>query len=150
MDTIDRKMLEILQEDSRITIIELAKKLNLSRPSVNERFRRLQERGIIEGFTALISLEKIGKGTLVIIQIGNLKVVCRKFENVVKEEKAILECHRVTGSDSYFMKAVVSSTKELEELVDRLVPYGQLNTSVVLSSPVSNRTLLPEDDYLQN
>ncbi|MEC1434784.1 Lrp/AsnC family transcriptional regulator [Bacillus spizizenii] len=146
MDEIDRKLLELLQEDARITIIELSKKLNLSRPSVNERLRRLQENGVIQGFTARVSAEAIGKGTIVIIQIGNLKIECRKFEELIKEETDILECHRVTGTNSYFLKAAVATMKDLEALVDRLIPYGQLNTSVVLSSPILSRPLLPVTD----
>ncbi|AEP85414.1 Lrp/AsnC family transcriptional regulator [Bacillus spizizenii] len=146
MDEIDRKLLELLQEDARITIIELSKKLNLSRPSVNERLRRLQENGVIQGFTARVSAEAIGKGTIVIIQIGNLKIECRRFEELIKEETDILECHRVTGTNSYFLKAAVATMKDLEALVDRLVPYGQLNTSVVLSSPILSRPLLPVTD----
>ncbi|OUL03605.1 Lrp/AsnC family transcriptional regulator [Bacillus spizizenii] len=146
MDGIDRKLLELLQEDARITIIELSKKLNLSRPSVNERLRRLQENGVIQGFTARVSAEAIGKGTIVIIQIGNLKIECRRFEELIKEETDILECHRVTGTNSYFLKAAVATMKDLEALVDRLIPYGQLNTSVVLSSPILSRPLLPVTD----
>ncbi|MCV2523281.1 Lrp/AsnC family transcriptional regulator [Bacillus velezensis] len=146
MDEIDRKLLELLQEDARITIIELSKKLNLSRPSVNERLRRLQENGVIQGFTARISAEAIGKGTIVIIQIGNLKIECRRFEELIKGETDILECHRVTGTNSYFLKAAVATMKDLEALVDRLIPYGQLNTSVVLSSPILSRPLLPVTD----
>ncbi|QPZ43242.1 Lrp/AsnC family transcriptional regulator [Bacillus halotolerans] len=146
MDEIDGKLLELLQEDARITIIELSKKLNLSRPSVNERLRRLQENGVIQGFTARVSAEAIGKGTIVIIQIGNLKIECSRFEELIKEETDILECHRVTGTNSYFLKAAVASMKDLEALVDRLIPYGQLNTSVVLSSPILSRPLLPVTD----
>ncbi|MFL6979849.1 Lrp/AsnC family transcriptional regulator [Bacillus inaquosorum] len=146
MDEIDGKLLELLQEDARITIIELSKKLNLSRPSVNERLRRLQDNGVIQGFTARVSAEAIGKGTIVIIQIGNLKIECRRFEELIKEETDILECHRVTGTNSYFLKAAVATMKDLEALVDRLIPYGQLNTSVVLSSPILSRPLLPVTD----
>ncbi|MBK4205216.1 Lrp/AsnC family transcriptional regulator [Bacillus subtilis] len=146
MDEIDGKLLELLQEDARITIIELSKKLNLSRPSVNDRLRRLQENDVIQGFTARVSAEAIGKGTIVIIQIGNLKIECRRFEELIKEETDILECHRVTGTNSYFLKAAVATMKDLEALVDRLIPYGQLNTSVVLSSPILSRPLLPVTD----
>ncbi|MCC8354679.1 Lrp/AsnC family transcriptional regulator [Bacillus sp. AF23] len=146
MDEIDKKLLELLQENARITIIELSKKLNLSRPSVNERLRRLQDNGVIQGFTARVSAEAIGKGTIVIIQIGNLKIECRRFEELIIEETDILECHRVTGTNSYFLKAAVATMKDLEALVDRLIPYGQLNTSVVLSSPIPSRPLLPVTD----
>jgi len=146
MDDIDRKLIELLQEDGRITIIQLSKKLNLSRPSVNERLRRLQENGVIQGFTARVSPENIGKSTLVIIQIGNLKIECHRFEEMIKEETDILECHRVTGTNSYFIKAAVASMKDLEAFVDRLIPFGQLNTSVVLSSPILYRPLLPVEE----
>ncbi|WP_181350440.1 Lrp/AsnC family transcriptional regulator [Thalassobacillus sp. CUG 92003] len=146
MDDIDRKILELLQEDGRITIIRLAKALHLSRPSVNERLRRLQDNEVIQGFTARVAPERVGKGILVFIQIGNLKIQCQKFEEIIQGETNVLECHRVTGSNSYFMKAAVASMKDLEELVDRLIPYGQVNTSVILSSPILSRNLLPTDN----
>lgn len=144
MDYIDREILKIFQEDGRITMIDLSKRLHLSRPSVNERVRRLQEQGIIDGFTARIDPSSVGRSILVIIQIANLKIKCHAFEEIIKKEEDILECHRVTGTDSYFMKAAMTSMKTLENFVDRLVPYGQINTSVVLSSPVTHNILLPE------
>ncbi|HEX7064362.1 MAG TPA: Lrp/AsnC family transcriptional regulator [Bacillales bacterium] len=146
MDPIDRKILELLQEDSRMPIIQLSKELHLSRPSVNERLRRLQDHGIIQGFTARIAPEAIGRRTIVIIQMGNLKIKCRRFEEMIQEETDVLECHRVTGTNSYFMKAAVASMKDLEAFVDRLIPYGQVTTSVVLSSPVPYRTMLPPEE----
>jgi Lrp/AsnC family transcriptional regulator, leucine-responsive regulatory protein len=144
MDQIDYKILELLQRDSRITIIQLSRELHLSRPSINERLKRLHENGVIEGFTTLISPEAIGKTVQAIIQIGNLKCGCRHFEEKIKEEEAILECHRVTGTSSYFMKTAVATTRQLEDLVDRLVPFGQVNTSIILSTAVANRPLLSE------
>ncbi|MGM0890335.1 MAG: Lrp/AsnC family transcriptional regulator [Bacillota bacterium] len=144
MDYIDYKILKLLQEDSRVTIIQLSKELHLSRPSINERLRRLQECGIIEGFTTRISPEAIGKGVQAIIQMGNIKCSCREFEEKIKGKKDILECHRVTGTDSYFMKTAVASIRHLEDLVDNLIPYGQVTTSIILSSSVSHRPLLPD------
>lgn len=148
LDEIDQNILKLLQKDGRMTIIQLSKELNLSRPSVNERLRRLQESGVIQGFTVKISHEEIGKGTLVIIQVGNLKVECHRFEEIIQKEMDILECHRITGANSYFIKAAVSSMNELKALVDRLVPFGQINTSVVLASPVSHRPLLPNSSII--
>jgi Lrp/AsnC family transcriptional regulator, leucine-responsive regulatory protein len=146
MDHIDRKILEILQDDGRISIIQLSKKLHLSRPSTNERLHRLHDKGVIQGFTARVSPEMVGKGMLVFIQIGNLKMECRKFEEVVQEEADVLECHRVTGLNSYVMKVAVASRKDLEAFVDRLILYGQVNTSVVLSSPIPYSTILPKNE----
>lgn len=143
MDSIDVQILALLQQDGRMPVSELSKALNLSRPSISERLRRLEERQIIQGFTARVSPAAVGRTVLVIIEIGQLTVACHTFEEHVSHDRDILECHRVTGSVSYIIKAAVPSMAHLEELVDRLIPYGRLNTSVVLSSPVEHRPVLP-------
>jgi Lrp/AsnC family leucine-responsive transcriptional regulator len=96
VDNIDIRLLEQLQTDGRMTISQLSEILNLSRPSVAERLRRLQERGIIEGFTARVSPPAVGRDILVIIEISQLNVGCHKFEEFITNDPDILECHRVT------------------------------------------------------
>ena len=141
MDAIDKKLVRLLQEDARISISQLSKELSLSRPSVNERMARLKERGIIEAFTIRLSLPKIGKNILLIIQVGALKVTTGEFEEMAKKDKDIIECYRVTGESSYMLKAAVSDMQAMRHLIDRLIPYGSINTSTVLSSPVEYRYL---------
>lgn len=143
MDSIDSKILELLQQDGRMPVSDLSKALNLSRPSVSERIRRLEERQIIQGFSARVSPAAVGRRVLVMIEVGQLTVACHRFEERVAQDPDILECHRVTGSISYIVKAAVPSMADLEALVDRLIPFGRLNTSVVLSSPVESRPVLP-------
>lgn len=144
MDKIDIDLLGFLQEDARMTISELSKRLVLSRPSVTERLHRLQEQGIIEGFSARVSPAKIGRDTLLIIQISELKVSVNEFEKMIVGEVDVIECHRVTGHIGYFIKAAVSGMEGLRLLVDRLMPFGTIYTSIVLTSPVSFRPILPE------
>lgn len=91
MDEIDVSLLELLQKDGRITISELSKKLALSRPSISERMYRLQEKGIIEGFSARVSPLAIGRGVLVFIQVSELKVPVSDFEQLVKNDLDIIE-----------------------------------------------------------
>jgi Lrp/AsnC family transcriptional regulator, leucine-responsive regulatory protein len=150
MDKMDIKLLEVLQENSRITISELSKKLALSRPSITERMLRLQEKGIIEEFTTRISLTAIRRGTILLIQLSSLKVSNNEFEQMIKEDDDILECHRVTGNTSYFIKAAVNDMNNMRLLIDRLMPYGDVNTSVVLASPVPYRHIVPKvkDTYI--
>lgn len=143
VDQIDRLILERLQLDGRISLSQLAKELRLSRPSVTERMRRLQEKGVVEGFTARISPAAIDKSILVLIQLRELRGEFQSFEEFVKADTEIIECHRVTGESCYMMKAAVSSLAQLEALINRLMPYGQVQTSIVLSSPVPHRVLLP-------
>ena len=139
MDELDWKIIELLQSNARISISELSKELALSRPSITERIYRLQDKGVIEEFTARISLAAIGKEILLIIQVGGLKVSIEEFERIATKDPDIIECHRVTGDMSYFLKAAVDNMKSMRLLIDRLIPYGNINTSTVLASPVPYR-----------
>lgn len=150
MDEIDVSLLELLQKDGRITISELSKKLALSRPSISERMYRLQEKGIIEGFSARVSPLAIGRGVLVFIQVSELKVPVSEFEQLVKNDLDIIECHRVTGTVGYFLKAALADMDSMRLLIDRLIPYGHLNTSVVLTSPVPSRSILPRINEMED
>jgi len=145
MDALDTKMLKLLQKNARITISELSNELALSRPSVTERLHRLQEKGVIEEFTARVSLPALGRDILLIIMVSNLKVSPSEFEELIRHDKAIIECHRVTGEVSYILKAAVSKMDSMRLLIDRLIPYGNINTSTVLTSPVPYRHVLPLD-----
>lgn len=144
MDKLDIDLLKILQDNSRITISELSKKIALSRPSITERIIRLQEKGIIEEFTARVSLDAIKRATILFIQLSSLKVSNVEFEQMIKEDNDVLECHRVTGNTSYFIKAAVKDMSSMKLLIDRLMPYGDINTTIVLESPVPYRHLVPE------
>ncbi|GLV64468.1 AsnC family transcriptional regulator [Bacillus mycoides] len=144
MDEIDKKITLLLQEDARMTITEMTEHLHLSRPSVTERIKRLQDAGIIEKYTARISLDVIGKSLQAFLRIENLKIPCKKFEEKIYEEHRILECHRVTGESSYYLKVAVHSMKELEELIDIVIQFGTVKTSMILSSPIPYRPVIIE------
>jgi Lrp/AsnC family leucine-responsive transcriptional regulator len=144
MDQLDIRLIELLQMDGRITLSELSKKLSLSRPSITERLKRLQDKGIIEGFSARISLKAIGRDVIVFIQVSEIKMFSyTEFEKWIMQDPDIVECHRLTGSVSYLLKAAVTGMDHLSKLIDRLTPYGNVNTSIVLSSPVAFRCITP-------
>ncbi|MES5927164.1 Lrp/AsnC family transcriptional regulator [Bacillus cereus group sp. MG9] len=144
MDEIDKKITLLLQEDARMTITEMTEHLHLSRPSVTERIKRLQDTGIIEKYTARISLDAVGKSIQAFLRIENLKIPCKKFEEKIYEEHRILECHRVTGESSYYLKVAVHSMKELEEIIDIVIPLGTVKTSMILSSPIPYRPIVTD------
>ncbi|MDF2839391.1 MAG: transcriptional regulator, AsnC family [Clostridia bacterium] len=146
MDKLDIDLLKILQENARITISEISKKIALSRPSITERILRLQEKGIIEEFTARVSLGAINRGTILFIQLSSLKATNSDFEQMIIRDEAVLECHRVTGNTSYFIKAAVKDMSSMKALIDRLMPYGDINTTIVLESPVPYRHIVPKVD----
>ncbi len=144
MDNIDIKLLELLQKNARMTISELSKKLNLSRPSVSERMLRLQEQGIIEEFSVRLSLKAIGRHIILFIQLVLLKVDPLSFEGIVSKDDDILECHRVTGNTDYLIKAAVNDMDSMRKLIDRLMLLGDVVTSVVLMSPAPYRHVIPK------
>ncbi|MGZ4159458.1 MAG: Lrp/AsnC family transcriptional regulator, partial [Neobacillus sp.] len=114
MDQLDIRLLEILQMDGRISISDLSKKLSLSRPSITERLKRLQEKGIIEGFNARVSPKAIGLDVIVYIQVSEIKIFSYvEFEKWIMGDPDIIECHRLTGSVSYLLKAAVTGMDHL-------------------------------------
>lgn len=145
MDQTDIELIKTLQEHGRMTLSDLSKRLNLSRPSVSERMNKLMDQGVIEGFSARISYPKIGKHVTVFIQVSDLNVSYETFEKYAQENPDIIECHRITGAISYMLKAVLKDMQHLEALIDELVPFGTLNTSVVVKSPVPHKHVTPAE-----
>jgi Lrp/AsnC family leucine-responsive transcriptional regulator len=146
LDEVGWQILAELQENARISYTELGRRIGLTAPAVAERIHRLEEAGIIRGYRAELNLEGVGRGTVAFIRLATDQITCPRFGAIVAREfPEVLECHRITGGDSYVVKVAVPSVRELESLIDRLMPYGQTVTSIVLSSPVTNRVIGPHE-----
>lgn len=143
LDLISWKIIEELQQDARLSWAELGRRVGLTTPAVAERVYRLEKLGVICGFHADINLERLGMPILIYVRlsIGGPESTVRSFQTQVNKWMEILECHRVTGSDSFIMKARVVSVEHLERFLDRLGHYGTTSTSTVLSSPVQRRVI---------
>jgi len=139
IDEIDRKILTSLQSDARISYAELGRQIGLSTPAVIERVRKLEYAGIVTGYRAEIDPSKVGLPIIAFIRMSISGVDYSHIIDVAKESLEVLECHRGTGGDSFIMKVAVSSVEHLQEVIDRLIPYGITTTTIVLSSPVKNR-----------
>src|ERR1700678_3214663 len=143
LDRISWKIIEELQQDARMSWAELGRRVGLTTPAVSERVYRRQELGVIRGFHADISLERLGMPILIFVRlsIGGPESTVRAFQTQVVKWMEVLECHRVTGSDSFILKARVVSVEHLERFLDRLGHYGTTSTSTVLSTPVQQRVI---------
>jgi Lrp/AsnC family leucine-responsive transcriptional regulator len=141
LDRISWKIVEELQQDARLSWAELGRRVGLTTPAVAERVYRLRELGVIRGFHADISLERLGLPILIFVRlsIGGPESTVRAFQVQVEKWMEVLECHRVTGSDSFILKARVVSVEHLERFLDKLGHYGTTSTSTVLSTPVQQR-----------
>lgn len=145
MDEIDRELIILLQENSRITMTELSKKVNLSRPSVQERVNKLLEKGVIEAFTVIVNPKKIGRKVVFYIEISDLNLSYEEFVEIALTKEAITEIHAVTGGANYIIKASTPDVDSMNELLEEFMRYGKIVTSIVLNSPLRRKTLAPGD-----
>ncbi len=135
-------ILEALQENARLSFSELGQRVGLSSPAVAERVRRMEDVGIITGYRAEVNTAKIGYPITAIIRISNSPGErCTRMTASTQAIPEVLECYRVTGSDSLIMKVMASSVEHLESLIDRISEHGQLTTSIVLSTVVSRKVV---------
>ena len=141
IDEIDWKILKELQEDARISFAELGRRIGLTTPAIIERVRKLEDAKIITGYGAEIDTAKVGLPIVAFIRMSITGIDYSQIIETVKESNEILECHRATGGDSFVMKVAVSSVEHLQNIIDKLTPYGITTTSIVLSSPVKRRTI---------
>jgi Lrp/AsnC family transcriptional regulator for asnA, asnC and gidA len=120
LDRLDKEILEILQEDGRISYSKIAQMLNMSESTIHMRIKRLRELGILRGFYADIDMEKIGLKVLAFVQ---LKADPKKYEqvlNVLKEMKEVAEIYDVTGEYYALVKVVVPSNEDLAKVLDEI------------------------------
>ncbi len=141
LDATGWQILEALQEDARISFTELGKRVGMSPPAVAERVRRLEECGIITGYSAQVNLEKAGFPITAFIRL-NAGEDCQGMGTTLAHNiPEMLECYRVTGTDDYIMKITSASVAALEDLIDRVASYGSCITSLVLSTPLHGRII---------
>jgi Lrp/AsnC family leucine-responsive transcriptional regulator len=147
LDDLDWRILEALQDNARITFSELGRRVSLTPPAVAERIRRMEDSGVITGYRVELDHARVGLPILAFVRLraaGDIK--CLELGELTKDIPEILECHRITGEDSYIVKVAVRSVEHLERLVDSLMPYAETVTSLVFSSPVRSRTIGPPDE----
>jgi Lrp/AsnC family leucine-responsive transcriptional regulator len=139
LDATDVRILDALVEDARISIADLARSVGLSPPSVSERIKRLEEVGVIEGYTLTINPKALGLPIAAWLRIRPIPGKLQKVADILRGLREIVECDRITGEDCFIARAHVRSVDDLEQLIDQIIPYAMTNTSIVQSSPVKRR-----------
>ncbi len=139
LDELDIRIVDLLQRDGRATQLEISRAVGLSQPAVAERIRKLEDRGVITGYTARVDAAKLGKDITAFIGV-NIEHP-KYFEGFAKKVLAlpdILECHRVAGQDSYILKVKTANTKTLDSLLVEtlrtIAGVTRTQTTIVLSS----------------
>ena len=144
LDALDQRILQELQQDSRLSMRELGRRIELSAPAVTERVRRLEEAGIILGYGVRVASKPLGRTITAFIGVKDSGRNDPTLVRWSRERDGVLECHSVTGDNSCILKVAVSDVAALEVLLSELIDLGfTCDTSIVLSTPLEGKLLLP-------
>ncbi|MEO3807770.1 Lrp/AsnC family transcriptional regulator [Sphaerisporangium sp. B11E5] len=141
----DWALLTELQADARLSYSELSRRVHLSAPAVAERVRRLEETGVIAGYHARVDLARAGRKVSALVRMSCYGVRCVLRDETALAWPEIVEVHRVTGDTCCLLRVATTSMSAFEELIDRLAPYGQPSSMMMLSSPLPWRALTPPE-----
>lgn len=149
LDKIDFKILKILQENGRITNIQLSLDIGLSPAPTLERVRKLEQTGIIESYHALVNEDLVGLGVKSFLQVSinyDKKDAMNSFIKHINAIEEIVECHQVAGSSDFLLKIVVSNMSSYERLItEKLSAIQEIKklTSMMVLKTVKNSHSLP-------
>jgi Lrp/AsnC family transcriptional regulator, leucine-responsive regulatory protein len=149
-DQIDYKLLDLLQRDARMTQLEMAAAVGLSQPAVAERMRKLEQDGVITGYSARVDGKKLGKDIIAFIGVRIEHPRYNEgFGRKILSIPDVLECHRITGPDSYLLKVVTEDTQSLDRLISDLLRHipgvTRTLTTVVTSSIKEGSHITPSE-----
>jgi DNA-binding Lrp family transcriptional regulator len=149
LDAIDRRILDRLQENGRVSNVDLANDVGISSSPCWRRVRELEKRGVISGYVALVDAAAVGLPVSVFVQVTlerQIETALEIFEAAVKERPEVMECYLMTGDADYLLRVVVSDlpTYEafLKDHLTRIPGIANIKSSFALNQ-VKYRTSLP-------
>jgi len=147
-DSIDKKLLTLIQEDSKLTHKQLALKLNLSVTAIYERIKRLERTGMIAGYVAVVDKKKAERGFVALCQIKltqHVKEYLYEFEKEVVKLDEVMECYHISGEHDYLLKICVKDMESYREfMVSKLTSLkyiGSTQSSFVINEVKNTRVL---------
>ena len=139
MDKIDLKLVELLQENARYSLKHLAKEVFLSTPAVSTRVSKLEETGVITGYTAQVDPLKLGYNIKAFINLEMSPKLKSEFYPFVVACPNVLECNCVTGKYSMLITVAYHTTVELDAFINELQKFGNTETQIVFSTAIEHR-----------
>jgi Lrp/AsnC family leucine-responsive transcriptional regulator len=150
VDAINRRILEELQRDPRLTMSELGRRVGMSSPAVTERVRRLEETGVIRGYRLDLNPVALGLPIAAYIRIRPNSGQLPRIAELARQIPEVVECYRITGEDCFILKVHIPAIDQLDRILDSFLLYGSTTTAIIQSSPVPLRPPpLPEEALLE-
>ena len=141
LDQTDLRILDALQQDGRASYADLARTVSMSPSAVAERVRRLEESGVIAGYSAVVDPERLGLDILAFIRLRYPVNNYKPFYDLIAVMPEVVEAHHVTGEDCFVLKVLASSMRHLEQVAGQVAGLGSVTTTVVYSSPLPRRAI---------
>lgn len=132
IDQVDEKILNILKEDSRLSLKEIGEQIHMTGQAVGVRVNKLIEEGIIESFTITVNKEKLGIGITAFIKVYMKKLEHRRMLSLIENTKSIVEAYRTSADCCYFLKVETKDNEELNQILDSINEFAtyQLSLSI--------------------
>ena len=143
LDATDAAILAALQADGRSSTKDVASAVAMSARAVKERVRRLEERGVIVGYSAQVEPAAVGHAILAFVRLRYPTTKYQPFYDLIDRTPEILEVHHVTGEDCFIIKVAAPSMAALEDTTARIGQLGAITTNIVYSSPLARRAVTP-------
>jgi len=134
VDDLDRKIIQLMVQNARMPVKEIAQKINLTSPAVSSRIHRLEQEGIIGGYTVLLHRPDEPNRVQGLISVQTNPDKREEFLQLVQGEPDVLQCYRVTGTYNFTVKVSCSGIDELEHLLTRIQTLGTTNTQIILAT----------------
>jgi Lrp/AsnC family transcriptional regulator, leucine-responsive regulatory protein len=139
IDAMNRRILDLLTDDPRMNISELARAVGMSAPAVRERLTRLEQSGVIRGYRLDIDPAAIGLPVAAWVRLRPGPGQLGKLAELAQQTPQVSECHRISGEDCFLLKVHVETIEDLEPLLDAFLLYGQTTSSFIVATPVAPR-----------
>ena len=139
IDNFDQKILQLLQQDARISHAEVGRQVHLSQPAVSERIKRLEAAGVIRGYRADINPKALGYHITAMIRISTQQG--RPYADFVARCPEIIDCYTVTGEDGAVMRVLATDVEHLQRVINELNAFGSTSTAIVLTTHVAGKPI---------
>ncbi len=141
LDSVDRKILHILQENARTSLKDIASQVFLSSPATSARINKLEREGYILGYHTCVNKEKMGNRIRAFINVELRPGKKDAFLNLARGCENVIECSCITGDYAMLLEVAYSNTRDLEAFVSQLEKYGRTQTQIVFSTAIEHREI---------
>ena len=141
IDSLNWNILNLLQQNARISNAAIGRKVGISSPAVSERIKKMEDAGLILGYKTLVSPFRADYQLKAIITLRAFMGKLKPFLTKVKTYDQVINCYRITGNENIVMEVVLKNQEQLEGFIDELIVYGETKTQIVLSHVVAHNPI---------